>query len=193
MRVSNHAARLGAGAVMAMLLITACGNPPASSSPPTAIPTPVITPDPHLTEPATADQIFGAIRVGDLPLLVNNATGGDPNSPITKTINAAIGDWPLVITEFRTSALLRSTINWNPAQPPATGNPPYSFVGLNILIEFGPMTGALGQPTSTRQEQAERLVALVDPLLWPLEQRSVAPVPTRTTPPASVAPASPAP
>jgi hypothetical protein len=178
---------------MAIMFATACGSPPASLAPPTPSPTPVITPDPHLVEPATADQIFGAIRVGDLPLLVNNATGGDPSSPIAKRINAAIGDWPLVITEFRTSALLRSTILWDPKRPPATGNAPFTFVGLNILVEFGPMTGALAQPDSTRQMQAARLVALIDPLLWPLEQRSVAQLPTRTAPPASAAPASPKP
>jgi hypothetical protein len=186
MRLSNHAARLGAGAVMAILLAAACASPPPSSPPPTVRPTPVITPDPHLTEPATADQIFIAIRVGDLPLSVNNATSGDPTSPIVKRINAAIGNWPLIITEFRSSAALRQTTKWDPKKRPTQGNAPYAFVGLNILIEFGPVTGLLAAPDADRQRQAQEVVALIDPLLWPLEQRSVIPVQTKTAVPAVI-------
>jgi hypothetical protein len=107
-----------------------------------------------------------------------------------KRINADIGNWPLIITQFRSSELLRSTLKWDPAKPPAQGNAPYTFVGLNIVIEFGPTTGKLATPDTSRQEQAERLVALVDPLLWPLEQRSVAPLATKTAPPPSAAPSA---
>ena len=158
---------------MALMLLTACGSPPPASAPPTPLPTPEITPDPHLTEPATADDIFLAIRVGDLPLHVTNASNGGPNSPVIKRINADIGNWPLIITVFRPSADLRKAIKWDPAKAPAQGNPPYAFVGMNVLIEFGPVTGLLARPDPTRQKQAEGLLALIDPLLWPLEQRSV--------------------
>jgi hypothetical protein len=190
MRVSNHGARLVTGALVTTMLMAACGSPPPSSAPPTARPTPIITPDPHLAEPATADQIFGAIRVGDLPLLVNNATAGDPTSPVVKRINADIGNWPLIISEFRSSAILRATVKWDPTKTPVQGQPPYAFVGLNILIEFGPVTGVLAPPDPLRQEHAEGLIALIDPLLWPLEQRSVVPIPTKTATPAPSAPAA---
>lgn len=187
MRTSNHAAlRLVTLLAAFVAGLAACGSPAPSSPPPvTPRPTPVITPDPHLAEPATADEIFSAIRVGKLPLAVNNATAGDPNSPVVKRINADIGNWPLIITQFRTSELLRETMKWDAAKPPAQGNAPYTFVGLNIVIEFGPTTGKLATPDASRQEQAERLIALVDPLLWPLEQRSVAPLATKTAPPPS--------
>lgn len=185
MRVSNHATRLAAGVVVAFMLVTACGSPPPSSAPPTVRPTPVVTPDPHLTEPATADQVFAAIRAGDLDLLVNNATSGGPGSAVVKRINAAIDNWPLVITEFKSAAILRGAMDWNPAKPPGQGNPPYAFVGLNILVEFGPNTGIVAAPDFTRQAQAVELVARLDPALWPLEQRSVIPVVIRTAPPAS--------
>lgn len=185
MRVSNHAARLAAGVAVAMMLVTACGSPPPSVAPPTPVPTPAITPDPHLTEPATADDIFRAIRVGDLPLNVTNANSGDPLSPVVKRINASIGNWPLIISEYRTSALLRAKYKWDPSKPPVQGNPPYAFVGLNILIEFGPTTGLLARPDDMRQKQAAGLVALIDPLLWPLEQRSVIPLVTKSAGPAS--------
>jgi hypothetical protein len=185
MRLSNRTARLVAGAVMAIALSTACASPPPSVVPPTVQPTPVITPDPHLTEPATADQVFRAIRAGNLNLQVNNATTGGPDAPLLKKINAAVGNWPLVISEYRSSKALRIAIAWNPTKPPAQGNPPYAFVGLNILVEFGPTTGFPAAPDAARQKEAEGIVALLDPLLWPLEQRSVAPVLTRVAPSAS--------
>lgn len=187
MRVSNCAARIVAGAVMTTVLVAACASPPPPSAAPTVRPTPVITPDPHLTEPATADQVFRAVRSGDLDLQVNNASAGGPDEPLVKRINAAVGNWPLVISEYRTSAALRAAIDWNPGEAPAQGNSPYAFVGLNILIEFGPMTGLPAAPDFTRQAQAEGIVALLDPLLWPLEQRSIVPVATRTMAPASPA------
>jgi hypothetical protein len=187
MRSSNHSSlRLVTVLAAVVIALAACASPAPSSAPPvTPRPTPVITPDPHLTEPATADEIFNAIRVGKLQLAVNNATAGDPNSPVVKRINATIANWPLIITQFRSSELLRETMKWDPATPPAQGNAPYTFVGLNIVIEFGPTTGKLATPDASRREQAERLVALVDPLLWPLEQRSVAPLATKTAPPPS--------
>jgi len=192
MRVSNHAARLAAGAAVALIVMTCCASPPASSPPVTPRPTPVITPDPHLTDPATADDIFRAIRVGGLPLHVTNATSGDPNSPVVKRINADIGNWPLIISEYRTSALLRESLKWDPKAPLAQGNPPYAFVGMNILVEFGPVTGLLSRPDNSRQKQAEGLVALIDPLLWPLEQRSLLPLPVKTPAPATAVASPPA-
>jgi hypothetical protein len=192
MRVSNH--RTGGVLALATLfalsaVVTACGSgPPPSSPPPTAQPTPVITPDPHLSEPATADQIFNAIRVGDLPLSVNNATAGGPDSPIVKVINAQIANWPLIITEYRSSAVLRAVTKWDPAAGPKQGDPPYTWVGLNMMVAFGPVTGKLAPPDASREQEAKDLVALIDPLLWPLDQRSVVPVPTKTAPLPSSAP-----
>jgi hypothetical protein len=176
--------------VTAVLLVAGCSSAPITTARPTPRPTPVITPDPHLTEPATADQVFTAIRVGDLPLSINNATRGDSTSPIVKRINADIGNWPLVISEFRSSAALREATGWDASQPPGQGDPPYAWVGLNVLIEFGPVTGPLQAPDARRQDQARVLVDLLDPLLWPLEQRSVIRISTQTSPPASPAAAS---
>ena len=91
--------------------LAACGGqPPASAAAPTALPTPMITPDPHLSEPVTADQIFTAIRVAKLPLSVNNATTGLPGDPIIKQINAQVANWPLVITQYRSSSVLRNAL-----------------------------------------------------------------------------------
>jgi hypothetical protein len=187
MRISNQSAlrrRLATGVVA--LMLTACSaSVPSSAPPPTVAPTPVITPDPHLTDPATADAIFDVIRRAGLPLSVTNATGGDPSSPIVKQINAAIDNWPLVISQYKNSATLRAAVKWSPGKAPAADSPPYIFVGLNVLIAFGPTTGKPLAPDATRQAQAERLVQVIDPLLWPLEQRSVTPIPSRTAQAAS--------
>jgi hypothetical protein len=191
MRVSNQSTRLPtfAAAVLALILTACAASVPSSAPPPTIAPTPVITPDPHLTDPATADAIFGAIRLAGLPLSITNATGGDPSSPIVKRINAAVDNWPLIITQYRNSATLRAAAKWDPTKPPAAGSPPYAFVGLNIMIAFGPSTGKPATPDATREAQAQELVDLIDPLLWPLEQQSVKPVPTRTAAPPTPTPA----
>lgn len=202
MRVSNHKRRgiLAVAPLIALSAIAAaCGSSPAPSvaASPTVAPTPVITPDPHLTEPATADEIFNAIRKGDLPLSVNNATAGAPNDPLVKKINAQIANWPLIISEYRNSAVLRQQLGWNPANGVKQGDPPFTWVAMNIVVTFGPTTGAPSAADPMRQEQAKGVVALIDPLLWPLEQRSLTPIPSKTPPtappPASAGPASAAP
>ena len=69
-----------------------------------------------------------------------------PNAPIIKQINAQIANWPLIITEYRSSrgsCATRST--WDPAAGPKQGDPPYAWVGMNILVAFGPVTG---EPTA---------------------------------------------
>jgi hypothetical protein len=172
------------------VIAAACGSSaPPSVAPPTSAPTPVITPDPHLTEPATADQIFNAIRVGKLPLSVNNATAGGPDSPVVKQINAQVANWPLIITQYRSATALRDALKWDPAGGPQQGDPPYAWAGMNVLIAFGPVTGVPAAPDASRQEQAKALVSLIDPLLWPMEQRSIAPIPTKL----AILPATPAP
>jgi hypothetical protein len=192
MRVSNHAGRRRALATgLLALMLAACGPGAAASvAPATVAPTPVITPDPHLTEPATADAIFNAIRSTGLPLSISNAIGGDPNSPIVKKINAAVDNWPLVIVQYKDSATLRAALKWDPKIPPGKGNPPYAFVGLNIMIGFGPPSAAPVAPDAARQAQAKALVAALDPLLWPLEQRSVTPIPTSTATAANPSPSA---
>ena len=189
MRHSNHAARFGSPGALALagllaLLTIACGST-ASPSPVTPAPTPVITPDPHLREPVTADEIFKAIGAqSDRALGATNAVTGGPGDPLVKRINADFASWPLIITAFASSSTLRTVTGWDPSVEPVQGDPPYAFVGLNILVEFGPSTGIrLEVPVEARQAQARELAAILDPLLWPLEQRSVDPIETRTPEP----------
>lgn len=163
--------------VTAAWLAMGCASPPPSASP-TARPTPVITPDPHLADPATADAVFLALGAAGLRLVANNAVGGTDDSPLVKRINATFQGWPLAVSEYRTSAALAKLTDWAAGARPDQGQPPVSIVGLNILIEWGPTTGAEPPAPSGPQVQGLRdLAAALDALLSPLRVRSVVSVP----------------
>lgn len=200
MRHSNHirrGRRLPSWAAGVFVLVLAgCGQTAAPSASPSPIPTPVITPDPHLKEPVTADQIFRALSSAKLGMKANNATLGGGNPAIVKVINADIAGWPLRITEFRTAALLAKAVGWKAGTPPARNQAPFAIAGLNVLVEYGPISaaGAPAAPDDKRQQTATSIVAALDPLLWPLNQHSVVVAPARTAETApSVAPTAKAP
>jgi len=199
MRSSNHRARgrrlpsrpAGLAVSIVTVLVVACGGSNAPSTSPSIAATPVITPDPHLSEPVTADRIFIALGAAKLGITADNANADTGNPAIVKLINAEIGNWPLRITEFSSSAVLRRTLAWKPGQPPGGDEAPYNIVGENILIQYGPIgAGAPAAPDSDRQRLAAQIVAVLDPLLWPLTQRSVVVVPSRTPAPAAGASAA---
>jgi len=192
MRHSNQLARgrrlpggvAGFVAAIATSLVIACGGSNGTSGSPTPLPTPVITPDPHLHEPVTADQIFLALGAAKLGMVANNANSATGNPAIVKLINAEINNWPLRITQFSSSAALKKTLQWQPGAAPGGDEAPYSIAGLNILIEFGPISArAPSTPDASRQAMAARIVAVLDPLLWPLSQHSVMDIPSRTPEP----------
>jgi hypothetical protein len=182
-------------AALAMLLLTvaACGQTAAPSAPPTPVPTPVITPDPHLAVPVTADQILNALASGRLTVYANNATGGP--APIVKRINADLDGWPLRITAYTTAAASKQGKPWKAGAAPGKGEAPYTLAALNVVVEYGPKIA--GAPPAAadpaHQAVAASIVAILDPLLWPLEQHSVAEVPSRRAAPAapSAAPGKP--
>ena len=107
------------------------------------------------------------------------AVTGNPD--IAKQINADIGSWPLRIIEYKSSAALAKALKWSPGDAPGGDESPYAFAGMNVLIQFGPISArAPAAPDTTRQQAAAAIVAALDPLLWPLLQRSVLPIPSRT-------------
>jgi hypothetical protein len=196
MRHSNHTGRgrrLPIWAVgVSALVLAACGSAPAASAPPTAAPTPVITPDPHLKAPVTADQIFRALGAAKLGMTANNANAGGGNPDIVKQINADIGSWPLRIIEYRSSDALAKALTWKPGEAPGSDESAYAFASLNILIQYGPISArAPSAPDPSRQKAAASILATLDPLLWPLLQRTVVAIPSRTAEP-SATPAAPA-
>src|SRR5689334_21071308 len=98
--------------------VVACGGSAPPSAAPTPLPTPVVTPESHLTEPVTADQVFRLLGQAQLGIRANNANSGRGNAAIVKQINADIGNWPLRITQFRSSADLQKTLNWKTGSKP---------------------------------------------------------------------------
>ena len=189
-RLPTWAAGLGVLLVTALGL-AACGSSPPASNPPSAAPTPLITPDPHLKEPVTADQIFIALGAAKLGLVANNANTGANNPDVVKLINADIGSWPLRIVEFTSAAALQKALGWKAGTGPGGDEAPYAFVGLNVLIQYGPISArAPAAPDGARQKLAASIVAVLDPLLWPILQRSVVAIPSRTAAPTAAPPAA---
>jgi hypothetical protein len=199
MRNSNHATRgkqwsdrsVGRSApvisVVGLLLVLiagGCGPTAAAPSSPTPLPTPVITPDPHLTGPITADQVFGIIKASQLIVYSTNATEGP--APVVKRINADLDGWQLRITSYSTTASLQRSRTWKPGSAPGRGEPPYTFAALNVLIEYGPTRNGVAPapPDDAHQAIAATLVAILDPLVWPIDQHSIVIIPVRTAPPA---------
>lgn len=190
-RVAQTASTLVVG-----FLVTACA---AAATPPptiTAVATPVVTPDPHLTAPASVDEIFRLLGGAGLRITPNTASGGPDEEPL-KRINATYASWPLVLSEFTSAEALRKVGRFDIRKPPGRGESPYVLAGLNILVEFGPkVTNDARPPIPEPVKQAAflQLVAVLDPLLGPLAQRSVEPVPlpTATALPAASGTATPA-
>lgn len=188
-----------AAALLAAVLLAACGSGPTPTPRPSPPPSPTPTPNPHLTEPASADAVFRALTAAGLRIVPNNAvTGGTGEEPRLR-INATYANWPLVIHEYSSSAALRAKAGFRPGDRPTIGEAPFNLVGLNILVEFGPHAKNRNEPPPDPafREAAEALIEVLDPLLGPLAQMSIEPLPLPTLtpspspsgPPASGSPA----
>ena len=164
--------------VASALLVAACASPPPPSASPTVRPTPIITPDPHLADPTTADAVYLALGAAGLRMTANNAASGADDSPLVKRINATFLGWPLAVSQYRTTAALEQRTDWAPDARPSQGEVPVAIAGLNVLIEWGPTTGAEPRAPSGKQVQGLRdLATALDVLLSPLRVRSVVAIP----------------
>lgn len=175
---TRGARRLAVGLIVAAGLFGACGEAAPSSAPPVARATPVVTPNPHLAEPATADQVFLGLARAGLRLTANNADAGAPDSGLVKRINATFLGWPFAVSQFESSSKLRDVLDWAEAGAPGQGEPPVAIAGMNVLIEWGPTTGEA--PPDVDPERLEALAdmaATLDALVSPLRARAVVAVP----------------
>lgn len=165
--------------LVSALLLAACGGsgPGATLLPGT---TPVASPtgDPHLDDPASVDDVIRKLAVAGLRITPNNATSGRNGEPV-KSVNATFEGWPLNISEFTSASALRKTGGFDPKKGPRGGDATYVIAGLNILIEYGPdIHTKKDPPPETRyRTSAMKLVEYLDPLLGPLEQVTVDPLP----------------
>lgn len=158
---------------------------------PTPMPEPTPTPNPQLTDPASADTVYQALRKAGLPVTANSANAGIGGEPL-KRLNLTYDGWPLLIQEFSSADALGVTTRFSPKHRPQFGDPAYTFVGLNLFIEYGPHTTNHLPETPDQRfiDAAMKLVAALDPLIGPLRQSSVSPIPLPTAPLASPAPSA---
>ena len=105
MRHSNQAGRgkrrlpiLAAG--LFAVILAACGSS-TGTPPPSVEPAPSATPDPHLAEPVTADQIYNIFYRAKIDPQCPNANLGNGNPSIVKQINCTVGGWPLRIVQYK--------------------------------------------------------------------------------------------
>jgi hypothetical protein len=167
--------RLAATLVAAIVVVAACASP-APTPAPTVRPTPVVTPNPHLGDPTTAELVLRGLGTAGLDIVANNADSG--SGPLVRRINATYLGWPLSVSEFRTSDDLTKATGWETGEQPSQGQPPVTIAGLNILIEWGPTTGAKPkEPAGPQVDGLRELVGTLDRLISPLRAKSVVAVP----------------
>ncbi len=158
---------------LAVLIVGACGG--GGPSPvPTAAPTPLVTPDPHLDDPATAQEVFNGLGRAGVRITPNTATAGPADGAMVTTIFATYLGWPLEVTEYRSSAALAKLLTWEPGEDPGRGEHPIALAGSNILVTWGPaVTRTMPDLPDERQAEGLRdLVAALDVLLSPLRART---------------------
>lgn len=159
------------GAVLAFGA-AACGEA-ATSAVPTVRPTPLITPDPHLSDPAALEDVWRGLGAAGLAMTANNATAGTADSSLVKRINATYLGWPLNVSQYRSSILLDKETPWPAGEKPGQGEAPVAIVGANILVTWGPQTGEEPADPDARQvDGLDDLVAALDRLLKPLRIRT---------------------
>ena len=91
-------------------------------------------------------------------------------------------------------ASLLADIKWQSGSVPGQGEAPVSIAGLNILIQWGPMTGASPRKPDERQLAiATKLALALEPLLSPLAVRTIVPIPGVTPEPTAAPTAKPTP
>ena len=144
----------------------------------TVKPTPYVfpTPWPPMIAPAVADDVYLALLADNLSITPNAANAGkDP----VKTIDATYDGWPLAILQYRTVDSLKAASKGKPGAKPGKGEAPIEFIGLNILIKWGPITSAV--PSATLDDRhVAAAVTLRDKLgrlLAPLASRTIIELP----------------
>jgi hypothetical protein len=75
---------------------------------------------------------------------------------------------------------------WEAGSAPGKGEAPYTLAALNVVVEYGPTIEGVAPPPAdpAHKAVAASIVAILDPLVWPIEQHSVATIPARTIAPA---------
>jgi hypothetical protein len=154
----------------------------------------VVTPNPHLSTPASAQQVFNGLGHAGLKVTAHTASAGAADSPVVRKIFASYLGWPLDVTEFRSTQALADALTWTSGAPPEKGDPPVTIAGGNILVIWGPINAGKAPLRLDERQQAglQPLVSTLDMLLSPLWTRTSVPVTvSESAPPAPAASAKP--
>jgi hypothetical protein len=117
--------------------------------------------------------MFRAFTTAGLKIVANNAGSGAGGEPVRSISTTYLG-WPLIISEYSSVKALEAATPWKTGSKPGQGEAPISLTGLNILVSWGPTTGATPpNPDDAQQTGARALIAAMDPLLWPLRARTI--------------------
>ena len=159
--------------------MSACGGPGASGSA-SPSPTPKPTPNPHLKEPAQAETVYSTLVQRGLLLIGTNASRG--RDPVA-VINATYSGWPLVLVQYRSTATRQKLHPLRNGEAVKRSDPPFTFAGLNLVVEWGPRTDRrLPRAVSKAQlAEAQKLAAELDRLIGPLAERSTQPAAPKAT------------
>jgi hypothetical protein len=192
MRISNRLARRGRGrgtgrgqggrslrlvaaGVVLACAAAACGGQTTPIATPSNHPTTAtsVLPVSRLASPATADAVYTALNAAGLKLVPTNA-GGKGKGGLVKRIVATYADWPIIISQYSSAKALAKAAAWKSGSKPGQGESPVAVKAMNILIEWGPTTGAKPPKPSTRQRTAlAALILAMDGLAAPLQTRSI--------------------
>ena len=135
-----------------------------------------------MTAPAHADDVYLALLADDIAIAPINADTGVGGRDPVKRIHATYDGWPLAISEYKSAKTLASATHWAAGAKPGRGEAPIAFIGLNILVQWGPIatTTAPKTPVGPKLASAGRLRDALARLVGPLSERTIVPLPPTT-------------
>ena len=181
---------LGARSLVASLLrASPCRLPCGARAAPTSAPTPTrcrrprpSTPDPHLTDPATANEVFTGSAGRELDVSAEHRRGRRPGRAASSGSRHVPG-WPLDHQRVQLGEGPRQGHRVEGRAKLRPGRSAGRVAGLNILVEWGPTTGRRRRsPMPPSRPPPPRSSTALDPLLSPLKARSTSrsPIPEHT-------------
>jgi hypothetical protein len=140
------------------------------------------------------DVIYSTLVERGLQLIGTNASRGrDPQA----VINGTYAGWPLVLLQYQSSGTRQQLTKFKNGDAPGKGDAPFTFAGLNVVVEWGPQVdGRVPQRSATKAQidAATTLALELDRLIGPLAEKSIQRVaPQLATPQPTVKPPSPKP
>jgi hypothetical protein len=183
------AALIAAGLAVAVGLV-ACGGASATLTPTTPPPPPTSSPDRHIRGSIDPNKVFQILASGGLVVNQESLSSTAQGEPV-QVLFVRDGFQPLTIAQFSNAAAVAEA-GYKRGTKLVKGDSPYTFWAGNIVIHYGPRdtNSWPGAPGPDLQAEALKIVAIIDPYMGPLQQRSVVPVALPSTPEPTVEPST---